>query len=127
MKLPSLFNSLNQDLINFDREWNNFLIPSVNRFNYWVEEGNTLTAEFDLPGLKKEDIKVRCEAGQLEIKAVREIKSSQKYFKKEYLQYVNLPEGTDENQVEVKYENGVLKFTVPKIENKTSSKFLEIK
>ena len=84
--------------------------------------------EIDLPGFKKEDVKIQLKNGYLNIQATREEKKDEKDDKGKYVRrerytgtcnrsfYV----GNDVTQedIKAKFENGTLKMFVPKIEPK---------
>jgi HSP20 family protein len=88
------------------------------------EEGNNYWLKFDLPGVSKDQVKVEVDKDQLTVRAERrEEKKSES--KKKYLSEVyygsysrsfTLPTPIDENQIDAKFENGVLTISVPKIE-----------
>lgn len=77
----------------------------------------------DIPGVKKEDIKVSIEGGTVSIRA--EVKSekeektegnmvrSERYYGEQYRSF-SLPQDVDESKAEARYENGVLNLTLPK-------------
>ena len=84
--------------------------------------------DIDLPGFKKEDVKIQLKDGYLNIQATREEKKDEKDEKGKYVRrerytgtcnrsfYV----GNDVTQedIKAKFENGTLKMFVPKIEPK---------
>lgn len=95
--------------------------PSVN-----VKETDT-TYELDIaaPGLSKEDFKINVEGQVLTISSEKETKVEEKeqtYTRKEFSyssfkRSFNLPERTVEtDKITAKYENGVLRVYIPKIE-----------
>lgn len=77
----------------------------------------------DIPGVKKEDIKVAIDRNQVTINA--EVKQeqeesqkggtvrSERYYGQMYRSFV-LPQEVDDASAEAKYENGVLMLTLPK-------------
>ena len=76
----------------------------------------------DIPGVKKEDIKVSVEGNQVSVSAeVKEEKEasgagmlrSERYYGQEYRTFT-LPQEVDDQKAEAKYENGVLQLTLPK-------------
>jgi len=76
----------------------------------------------DIPGVKKEDIKVSVEGNQVsvsaEVKEEREASGagmlrSERYYGQEYRTFT-LPQEVDDQKAEAKYENGVLLLTLPK-------------
>lgn len=81
----------------------------------------------DLPEVKKEDIHVSVDKGYLAISGERHHESEEKnpgktYHRIErkhgrYLRRFALPDGVDEDQIEAKFDNGVLEVTIPKTES----------
>lgn len=73
------------------------------------------------PGLKKEDFKIDVDGDLLTISSEKEDSKEEKeenYSRKEYnyssfTRSFTLPMGTDKDKVAAKYEDGVLKITVP--------------
>ena len=84
--------------------------------------------EIDLPGFKKEDVKIQLKNGYLNIQATREEKKDEKDDKGKYVRrerytgtcnrsfYVGL--SIKHEDIHAKYENGILSFSVPKEEAK---------
>jgi HSP20 family protein len=62
----------------------------------------------DLPGMKKEDIKIELKDQVLTISGERKTEKYQRSF--------TLPTVVDGNKVEARYEDGVLELTLPKTE-----------
>jgi HSP20 family protein len=88
-----------------------------------TEEGNNYLVAADLPGLKKEDIKIEIDGAQISISA--EYKSERQEKDGERLVYserragtvarsFELPAEIDRDAAIAKYEDGVLKLTLPK-------------
>jgi len=102
---------------------------------------NTREGEFayhvdiDLPGVKKEDIKVDVKDGHLLISGERNFKEEVKeedYYKVEtsfgkFTRNFSLPEHVDIENITANSDNGVLEVTIPKLEEKTNIKSIEIK
>jgi len=73
------------------------------------------------PGLKKEDFKIDLDGDVLTISSEKEESKEEKeakYTRKEYnyssfSRSFTLPEGTEKERIAAKYEDGVLKITVP--------------
>lgn len=95
-------------------------VPSVNI----KETPKAFTLEVAAPGLKRQDFKVAVENHNLIISAEKEEKKEDKkesngYCRKEY-SYQSfsrsfvLPEHVDEDQIDAKYEDGILTVHVPK-------------
>lgn len=88
------------------------------------EEKSNYVMKFDMPGVKKEDVKIEIEGNQLTVSAERkeEKKSEDKkrrYSEVSYGSYrrsFTLPSPIDDKKADAKFENGVLTVTVPKTE-----------
>ncbi len=100
----------------------NAFMPTVNT----REDEKSYTVEVDLPGIKKEDIKVNIdpENNTLTISGERKFKNEVKkddYYTLEsnygkFLRTFTLPENVNIEQIDAKSEDGVLNLTLPKIE-----------
>jgi HSP20 family protein len=97
-----------------------------------VETDKEIVATAEMPGLKKEDIKINITDERLEISTEskhEEEKHGKDYLYKEirsgsYYRSVALPSSVDPNNAKASYNNGVLEVKMPKIEikKKTSLK-----
>lgn len=79
----------------------------------------------DLPGMKKEEIKIDLEDNVLTISGERsnESKGEGKYIERVYgkfLRSFTLPSQVEPDQIEAHFENGVLQITLPKAESARS-------
>lgn len=92
--------------------------------------------ELAAPGLKKEDFKLNLEKNVLSISVEQtgqERQSERNYNKREFsyssfVRSFTLPESADENGIEAKYIDGVLRIDIPKCEEaKIQSRQIEIK
>jgi HSP20 family protein len=98
----------------------NSKIPSVNI----KENGADFKIELAAPGLEKKDFKIEVENGQLVISAEKEEEKkeeNEKYRRREFSynffkRSFDLPENSVPEKIEAKYENGLLKLTLPKKE-----------
>ncbi len=89
-----------------------------------AESDDELILTADLPGLTKDQIQVRIEDGALLIAGDRKFVNEDKqtgYHRIErsygsFKRYFSLPDTVQPDKVEAKYENGVLKVTLPKKE-----------
>lgn len=91
-----------------------------------VRDGDNITVNASLPGLRPDDIDVMIEDGVLTIKA--ETKSEEERKEGGYLvrerrsgsfhRALRLPEQVDTDKAELHYENGVLTITLPVVESK---------
>ena len=84
--------------------------------------------DIDMPGFKKEDIKAQLKDGYLTISASTSANNDEqdkdgRYIRRERYAgscsrsfYVG--EGVKEEEIRAKFENGILKLSIPKVENK---------
>ncbi|NIL98802.1 MAG: Hsp20 family protein [Planctomycetales bacterium] len=99
-----------------------------------VEAENQFEVTVDLPGLKPEEVNVELHEGELWISGKREEKKEEKgktYHRierrhGEFRRVFPLPSTINEEAIEAKFENGVLKVTVPKTEE-AKPKHIEVK
>ncbi|KAI3924017.1 hypothetical protein MKX01_004555 [Papaver californicum] len=93
----------------------------------WRETPEAHVFRADLPGVKKEEVKVEVEEGRvLQISGERSRESEEKNDKwhrverssGKFLRRFRLPENTKVDQVKATMENGVLTVCVPKVEQK---------
>lgn len=131
------------------------LVPRRNSFDLWddflrddffepalknemkcdvYEKGGDYHIEMDVPGYDKEDINIEVDNGYLTISA--ETNSEEKDEDKNYIRrerrygkfsrsfYVG---DVEPDSIEAEFKKGTLKITVPKIEEKTTKKQIEIK
>ena len=144
MLMPSIFG---ENLFNDD--WMDFGFPEVDKALYGKHANNVMKTDvkdtengyevsMDLPGFKKDEIKMKLENGVLTINAAKGLDKDEKDKKGKYVRreryagsltrsfYVG--DHVTVQDVHPKYENGILSFTVPK-ENKQveeKEKFKEI-
>ena len=86
------------------------------------ETDQAYTVKAEIPGVKKEDIKISVEGNRIAINA--EVKEetddkttgmvrSERYYGKQF-RSLTLPQDVDETKAEARYENGLLLLTLPK-------------
>lgn len=88
-----------------------------------VETPNEYLIAVDLPGVKPEDVKVEMEEGKLTISGKREtlVEENTKHVhriertKGTFHRVVTLPREIDTENIDAKYEQGVLHITLPKL------------
>ncbi len=107
----------------FENDWINlprFRTPAVNI----VDNEGDFQIEVAAPGLHKEDFKIEIDHGILNISAEKEetVEKEEKDFTRREFNYssfhrsFSLPENVDKDSIVAKYEDGVLKLTVKKLE-----------
>jgi HSP20 family protein len=92
-------------------------LPEIDVF----EKDNRLVTKVDLPGLKKEDVKVEVTDGHLAISGERKSEAEEKkehYYKSErkygsFYRAVPLPEGVKLEDVKATFADGVLEVSIP--------------
>jgi HSP20 family protein len=136
---PSVFNEFFQPWNEwFDHSkgdlWGNVLsVPAVNI----VEAKDAYKVSLAIPGMKKDDFNINVEGNMLtissETKEEKEEKD-EKFTRKEYnyssfSRSFTLPDGVMQDKIAAKYEDGVLKLTLPKTEEtrKIPAKHIAVK
>ena len=120
------------------RLWND------NFFDDWMNDfptkyfGDGYDVEIDLPGFNKDDIHAELEDGYLTVTASRDANEDQKDDNGKYVRrerYVGkcsrsyyVGEGITENDIQAKFENGILTMHIPKKDQKQveNKKFIAI-
>jgi HSP20 family protein len=132
---PTLFGDIFNDAKLFGRNWfeKEFgqAFPAVN-INETSKEFNL---EFAAPGFKKDDFKVNIDDNVLTISAETKSEKNEetkKYTRKEYsynsfTRSFTLPENVNTENIDAKYDNGILKLSVPKKEETKALPKKEIK
>lgn len=98
-----------------------------------LEEENSFIVEMDLPGYKKEDIKIECNKGNLIINCEKknvQKEEGQKYIRRErrygkcsrsfYLGDI------DQDGIKASFVDGTLTITVPKVDEEKNKKYIDI-
>ena len=134
MLMPSIFG---ENLFNDD--WMNFGFPEVDKALYGKHAGNVMKTDvketdtgyevdIDLPGFKKDEIDAQLDNGYLTISAAKGLDKDEKDKKGKYIRkeryagamsrsfYVG--EGITQEDIKAKYEDGILRLSVPKKEAK---------
>jgi HSP20 family protein len=132
----------NRELANFEREFNRMLNSLGRGFNFdrdvdqelenavWSpltdisETDDEYVMKMDLPGVKKDDVKISVQNGELiisgERKEEKEEKKTQHHrIERNYGKYYRsftLPENVDEENIEAEFNDGSLTVKVPKTE-----------
>jgi HSP20 family protein len=128
---PSLRNGIfpnrffNTGLMDFDDFWNVDTYRPLANFTETVKE---FKLDLSVPGLKKEDFKVNVEDGILTVSCEKEEESNEdtENLKRREFSYSSfsrsftLPDNAKEDQINAKYDNGILSVTIPKKEESAS-------
>lgn len=124
-QFEKMFNDMEQDFFSnvpsvADRGLQNLaeFTPSVD-----IEESDEMyLVSADLPGLKKEDIKIDISSNMLRISGQKssEVKEGGYYERTsgKFSRSFTLPEGVDPKKIEANFEDGVLRIALPKTEVK---------
>lgn len=98
------------------------------------EKDNKIVVEMDIPGYKKEDIKVECNKGNIVIRATNTEKEEEnkKYLHRERKVYEKMErsfhfDDIDEDSINAEFKDGILIITVEKIDEDKNKKFIEVK
>ena len=100
-----------------------------------TENGKSYSVRAEIPGVKKEDIKVNVDGNRVsisaEVKQEKEEKKGEKVISREWHQgssyrSFSLDSNVDESKAQAKYDNGVLELTLPK-KNGNGAKQLQVK
>ena len=134
MLMPSIFG---ENLFNDD--WMDFGFPEVDKALYGKHANNVMKTDvketdtgyevdIDLPGFKKDEINAQLDNGYLTISAAKGLDKDEKVKKGKYIRkeryagamsrsfYVG--EGVTQEDIKAKYEDGILRLSVPKKEAK---------
>ena len=119
-RMPSVFDDFFKPWNEwFDNSWvRSMKVPAVNI----TEEKNQYLVSLAAPGLKKEDFKIDIDGNMLTITSEKEESSEEKkkkFTRKEYSyssfsRSFTLPDEIKKEQIEAKYDDGVLKITLPR-------------
>lgn len=117
-----------------DDFFDDFMVRSDNQLMQAdiAEEDGKYIIEMDMPGLKKEDIKMDIDKGYLTVSVSKnnESKDDKKYLHRERHSYTKCSRQfyvgeVDIDAVTAKFNDGILTITIPK-EEKVTKKFIEI-
>lgn len=137
--VPSAFRAITE-MENEMNQWlqSPFVLPeTVEGYDFMPtcnlkENDKEYIAQFDIPGVRKDDVKIEINDGRMTVSGERrdtiEEKESRRYFSETYygsfIRSFTLPSAVDENKVEAHYEDGVLIVKIPKL---ATTKTKEIK
>jgi len=135
--LPSVFDDFfkpwNEWFDNGNQWSRTFNMPAVNI----IEHKDEYQVSLAVPGLKKDDFKIDVDGNMLTISSEKEEtkeEKEKKFTRKEYnyssfSRSFTLPEEINREKIEAKYEDGVLKLTLPRKEEtrKNTAKHIAVK
>jgi HSP20 family protein len=115
------FGRLFDDMLGHRTNGGSMLAPALDV----TEDEHALTVTAELPGLKKEDVRIQVENGVLSIsgeKKVDEEKKERDWHRMErrygaFHRAISLPNGIQTEKADAKFEDGVLTVTLPKRED----------
>lgn len=125
----------------FEESWYKdlFQFPSfLSKDNYLktdiLESEKEYTLLVDVPGIKKDDVKIYNEDGYLTIEVNHSCSTStsNNYIKQErmhenYSRSYYVGNNLDSKDIEASFQNGVLEISFPKTQKETTSKYIPIK
>ncbi|MCM8830708.1 MAG: Hsp20/alpha crystallin family protein [Candidatus Omnitrophica bacterium] len=99
------------------------------------ETDKAVVAEFDLPGVEKNDIDIKIADNNLAVKVEKKIQKEEKnknfhLLERSYSGFyrcIALPDYVKPEQAKAEYKNGVLTITIPKDEKKIKEKEIKLK
>ena len=143
-----------RDLVSMERDFNKIFNSLERKFGFgdgdneneefenavWMpmtdilEDDNQYYLNIDLPGIKKEDVKINYSNGQLSISGERKqetVEKNTKFHRAErsygkYYRSFTLPQKIKESEIDAEFKDGQLKISIPKSEE-VKPKQIEIK
>ncbi|RKO72487.1 Hsp20/alpha crystallin family protein [Sphingobacterium puteale] len=119
-----MFDNFNRELLNWDNKnysSTSTTVPAVNI----KENGDTFEVEVAAPGMAKDDFKVTLDGNLLTISSAKEEKNEEQtdnYTRREF-SYQSFQRSfelqkdvVDQDNIQARYENGMLRLTIPKKE-----------
>ena len=122
---------------NINSIFNEFFHPAIcvnknTESNSWnpvvdvYENDESIVVQAEVPGVEKKDVSVDINDGVLTLKGERkyedEVKEDRFYQREriygKFQRAFRLPEGTDYDKINAEFKDGILKVTVPKVEEK---------
>jgi HSP20 family protein len=129
---PTTFSSM------LDRFFNDTVQQSLKKFIPAVdisEDEGSYQILVSVPGMRKADFEIEIRDGRLEISGERKLeeKTESKNYHALETQYGHfqrsfyLPDDVDPEKIHAKYEDGLLKLNLPKVEKKVNKSKIEVK
>ena len=82
------------------------------------EDKDNYFASFEVPGVKKQDVKIELHNGVLTVAAERREKNDESESSFSLTRSVSVPEGVNADAISAKLEDGILSVTLPKAEHR---------
>lgn len=82
------------------------------------EDKDNYYASFEVPGVKKEDVKIELNNGLLTVSAEKREKNGDNESSFSLTRSVSVPDGVNADAIAAKLEDGILNVTLPKAENR---------
>ena len=82
------------------------------------EDKDAYLAHFEVPGVKKEDVKIELNNGLLTVTAEKRQKNGESESSHTLSRSISVPDGVNVEAITAKLEDGILNLTLPKAENK---------
>lgn len=82
------------------------------------EDKDAYHASFEMPGVKKENVKIELNNGMLTVTAEKREKNGESESSYTLSRSVSVPEGVNVEAIAAKLEDGILNLTLPKAEHK---------
>jgi HSP20 family protein len=82
------------------------------------EDKDAYHAHFEVPGVKKEDIKIELDNGMLTVTAEKREKNGESESSYTLTRAVSVPDGVNAEAIAAKLEDGMLNVTLPKSEHR---------
>ncbi len=135
-ELGNIHNSIQQYFDDFSSMKSSFNTEDFSPKIDISEKGNQLIIDAEVPGVKKEDLKITLQDNILTIEGEKKNvseESGEKYYRTErsygsFKKSFTLPEDVDSEKVDAKFNNGILSIALNKVEvKKPVEKIIEVK
>ncbi len=127
----NIFDDFFNDSLFFKSNFRNEFTPNVDI----AETDKSFEFSFDLPGVKKSDLSIEMNDGNITISGERKMennKNGKNYHSLEssygkFSRSFELPTGINENKINAKFTDGILNISIPKDEKKIVKNTIQIK